>query len=1609
MEAQFDFSPTAANGNPFKWNIFNSHRSWELGGSGAETHGTLGVSSNSISPLELLSFLQCTTKHEKWGPLSVKYNDFTPCFTGLLFTVVAALMILLGAHQIVLLRRSKVSVGNRINWSFYTKILLVVLQVAFSIAVAATYPGLRTGIIFTSLNLTVAANAVALALHYLEEFKSHIPNGILLFYWLLQIILHLGRDINLQLRHQLDSPYATLVILSTVNALVILLVEIFFPMKPIDYYARLRRESPYDRANVFSKITFEWIGGLMKKGYNQYLTEQDLPPLPRSLKASATTKDFNHYWNRQPANGKSIFWATANAFGVEFLLGGLFKGAQDCLAFIQPQLLRLLIQFVNDYSKSSKRGEPLPLTRGLLIAFGMFVVSLVQTACLHQYFQRAFDLGMKIRSSLSSAVYDKSLVLSNESKQESSTGDIVNLMSVDVQRLQDLVQNLQIIWSGPFQIVICLYSLHGLIGNAMWAGVAIMLIMIPLNAVIAKTQKKLQKTQMKYKDKRSRLINEILNNIKSLKLYAWEMPYLERLDHVRNDLELQNLKKMGIFMATANFTWNLAPFLVSCSTFAVFVLTQKKSLSTDLVFPALSLFNLLTFPLAVVPMVITNIVEAQVAIGRLTKYFTSSELQGNAVTKLPPAKNIGDVALSIKNGTFLWSKANGEQNYKVALSNINLTSKKGQLDCIVGKVGSGKSSIIQAILGDLYKLDGEVTLHGKVAYVSQVPWIMNGTVKDNVLFGHKYDAEFYQNVLKACALTVDLAILPKGDKTEVGEKGISLSGGQKARLSIARAVYARADVYLLDDPLSAVDEHVGKHLTDHVLGPQGLLKSKCKVLATNNIRVLSIADNLHMVSGGRLIEQGTYDDIMEQPNSKLRQLVEEFGSKRENATPSRTPTPTIKEAKREQAVTGAPNLVPDQIPNKADEYKTVNDDDDVDTQNLESDVDVDIEGISLRRASDASYIPDDERDPEQYLAEEREAADAEEDEDVKQRKEHIEQGKVKWEVYTEYAKACGPVNVMIFLGCAIISYLVNVASTFWLEHWSEVNTKYGYNPHVGKYLGIYFLLGIGYSFSSLIQNVSLWILCTIQGSKIIHNTMAHSVIRAPMSFFETTPIGRILNRFSNDIYKIDEVIGRVFNMFFSNAIRVTLTIVVISFSTWQFLFLIIPLGFLYVYYQQYYLRTSRELKRLDSVTRSPIFANFQESLVGVSTIRAYGKEDRFKFMNQYRVDQNMKAYHPAINSNRWLAVRLEFLGSIIILGAAGLSILTLSSGHLTAGLVGLSVSYALQITQSLNWIVRMTVEVETNIVSVERCLEYSRLKSEAPEVIPGHVPQANWPNEGEIKFQDYSTKYRPELDLVLKNINIDIKPREKIGIVGRTGAGKSSITLALFRIIEAFSGDIVIDDIRTDSIGLYDLRHKLSIIPQDSQVFEGTIRSNLDPTDEYTDDQIWRALELSHLKDHVMKMYEEETNSTNDTTNDGRANNATATAAAAEKEKILSPLEVKITEGGTNLSIGQRQLMCLGRVLLKLTNSNVLVLDEATAAVDVETDQILQQTIRTEFKDKTIITIAHRLNTILDSDRILVLNQGQVAEFDKPSVLLQNKDSLFYALCKQGGFVEDEE
>ncbi|KAK9454988.1 P-loop containing nucleoside triphosphate hydrolase protein, partial [Dipodascopsis uninucleata] len=989
----------------------------------------------------------------------------------------------------------------------------------------------------------------------------------------------------------------------------------------------------------------------------------------------------------------------------------------------------------------------------------------------------------------------------------------------------------------------------------------------------------------------------------------------------------------------------------------MYVLTNDKPLTTDIVFPAMTLFNLLSTPLQQLPQAITMLGEASVSAARLTNFMNAPELQPDAVKRLEAAKTRDQVAVSIESGTFKWdeNEANGP-----ALKDINLTVKATQLACIVGRVGNGKSALLQAILGDMLKLSGRVTVRGHVAYCSQVPWIVNTTFKDNILFGKRFDQDFYERTIRACALLDDIAVLPDGDDTLVGEKGISLSGGQKARLALARAVYARADVYLLDDPLSAVDQHVGQHLIDNVFGPRGILASKTKIMATNAITVLNQADIILMLRKGEIVETGCYNDVVRKKNSELYNLISEFGHERNLVQDEET---SVKDG-NDTDITVIPPASDDSIAEITSKID-INDPlqrDDSDTDDAtayESDsqlvTDMRFYDHTLRRASTASF-----KKPSLFVdVPNRRSA---------QSREHVEQGNVKLSVYEQYLKAGGMKMFAFYFLLIFTANSLNVGGNLWLKKWSETNTEYGGNPDKEKFIGVYLGFGLGTGLFTLMNTVMLFLI-SVRAAKYLHDTMLYHVIRSPMSFFDTTPLGRIINRFTADINRIDDVIARVLTNFFLQTFKVVFSLFVITSSNPTFILFIIPLGYLYISYQKFYRMTSRELKRLESISRSPVYAHFQESLTGASTIRAYSQINRFNYTSDYHVDVNNQAYYASMISRRWLSIRLEFFGAMVIFLAALLSIIAVSYGRLSPGLVGLTMTYALQIRESLGLIVRVTVEVEVSTVSVERILEYSELPMEAPEVIEENRPPQAWPTQGSVEFHDYSTRYREGLDLVLKNIDLRIKPREKIGVVGRTGAGKSSLTLALFRIIEPVGGFIAIDRLNTNRIGLKDLRGRLAIIPQDSQAYEGLVRENIDPGWKHTDEELWRVLELSHLKTHV--------------------------------EQMEGKLYAKVQEGGSNFSVGQRQLMSLARALL--TPSKILVLDEATAAVDVETDQIIQETIRKEFKDRTILTIAHRLNTIIDSDRIIVLSHGRVAEFDTPERLLADENSMFYALCKQGG------
>ena len=1115
---------------------------------------------------------------------------------------------------------------------------------------------------YTSIAVIVSLGFI-FAVQYLEHSRSRNPNGVALFYWVFFVIAYAVKLRSLVSREAFKNrlPFFIIFTISLGLGMLEFILEYFVPKKQSVYDALgAEDECPMEYADVFSILTFGWMTPMMKFGYKNFLTQDDLWNLRQRDTTKATGDLLQQAWDLELEKKKPSLWiAMGRAFGGPYLRGAMIKTISDALAFVQPQLLRLLITFVESYRNGN---EPQPAIRGVAIALAMFATSVCQTAALHQYFQRAFETGMRVKASLTAMIYGKALRLSNESRATKSTGDIVTYMSVDQQRLSDLCQWGQQLWSAPFQIMLCMISLYKLVGVSCFAGVAAMIIMIPINGIIARFMKRLQLSQMKYKDSRARLMTEILNNMKSIKLYAWGSAFMEKLSHVRNDLELNNLRKIGAAQSFATFTWSSTPFFVSCSTFAVFVLVNDKPLTTDLVFPALTLFNLLTFPLTVLPMVITSIVEATVAVGRLTAFFTADELQEDAVRFIDePATHSGDESVSLRDATFTWDKNQG----KNALENINFRANKGELTCVVGRVGAGKSSLLQSILGDLWKIRGEVLVCGRIAYVAQQPWVMNASVKENIVFGHRWDPHFYNQTINACALADDFRQLPDGDQTEVGERGISLSGGQKARLSLARAVYARADVYLLDDVLSAVDQHVGRHLIDNVLGSNGLLNGKARILATNAINILKDADYMYLLRDRTILEKGTYQQLMAM-RGEVSNLVKSASKEEEEQQESEgEQSPSIGGMESDDSTTAVESGYQDELdPEEAEEARQH------------------VGGLapirpgptgrstarktsynSLRRASTASF-----HGPMGQVTDEEVGLKS------KQTKETSEQGKVKWSVYTTYAKESNLVAVAIYAAALLAAQTAQIGGSFWLKRWSEINERTGRNPEVGKYIGIYFAFGIGGAALVVIQTLLLWIFCSIEASRKLHDRMAFAIFRSPMSFFETTPVGRILNRFSSDIYRVDEVIARTFNMLFVNTGRAAFTLGVIAFSTPVFLVLVLPLGIVYAVYQKYYLRTSRELKRLDSVSRSPIYAHFQESLGGVSTIRAYRQQGRFALENEWRMDANLRAYFPSVSANRWLAVRLEFIGSVIIFASAVFAIVSVTSGSgLSAGMVGLAV------------------------------------------------------------------------------------------------------------------------------------------------------------------------------------------------------------------------------------------------------------------------------------------------------------------------------------------------
>ncbi|KAF4093148.1 hypothetical protein AMELA_G00028850 [Ameiurus melas] len=1388
-----------------------------------------------------------------------------------------------------------------------------------------------------------------------ERMKGVQSSGVMLNFWLVALVCATV-TFRSKILQALDEPaaidlfrYTTFYIYYALLLISLILSCISDQLPLFSPAVKDPNPCPEAGASFLSRISFWWITGLMMRGYKKPLEEKDLWSLNPDDESQMVVPQLVRRWNHECNKGKrpedkavyspkrstkaeekdgqpieeseiliskasqktrepSLFLALCRTFGPYFLISFVYKIIHDVLMFVGPEILRLLIQFVNDSSA--------PSWHGYFYTALLFVCTCIQTLILQRYFHVCFVSGMRLRTAIVGAVYRKALVITNAARRTSTVGEIVNLMSVDAQRFMDLITYINMIWSAPLQVILALYFLWQNLGPSVLAGVAVMVLMVPVNAVIAMKTKTYQVAQMKSKDSRIKLMNEVLNGIKVLKLYAWELAFKDKVSQIRES-ELRVLKKAAYLAAVSTFTWVCAPFLVALSTFAVYVLVDENNiLDAQKAFVSLALFNILRFPLNMLPMVISSMVQASVSLKRLRVFLSHEELEEDsvdrrAVTGAPDSVRIVD-------GTFSWSKDDPP-----ALKRINVCIPEGALVAVVGQVGSGKSSLLSTLLGEMHKQEGFVSVKGSVAYVPQQAWIQNATLKENIVFGQQMKESYYWRVLEACALLPDLEILPGGDDTEIGEKGVNLSGGQKQRVSLARAVYCGCSVYLLDDPLSAVDAHVGKHIFEKVIGPQGLLQGHTRVLVTHGLSFLPQVDLILVMEDGQIREAGSYTELLDRNAAFAEFLRSHTNTEQEEESEGVGDTAPQKTLENGGP---APPLRQSQVSLNAGTAKQKTESNDVNEQKTKS--------------ADAAKLTEADK---------------------------AKTGRVKLAVFWEYMKAIGVCLSIFSILLFLVHHVASLGSNYWLSLWTDDPVINGTQPNRDMRLGVYGALGLSQGIAVFCYSISVSI-GGILASRYLHETMLHNVLRSPMSFFERTPSGNLVNRFSKETDTIDSVIPSIIKMFMGSMFNVLGSCAVILIATPLVAIIILPLGLFYFFVQRFYVASSRQLKRLESVSRSPVYTHFSETLLGTSVIRAFGVQKRFIGESDRRVDHNQKAYFPSIVANRWLAVRLEFVGNCIVMFAAFFAVIARDS--LSPGIVGLSISYALQVTASLNWLVRMSSEMETNIVAVEKVKEYEETEKEAEWRLEKSSVPAGWPTGGHIEIRNFGLRYRQDLDLAVRDISVTIEGGEKVGIVGRTGAGKSSLTLGLFRIIEAAQGEISIDGVNIAELGLHELRSRITIIPQDPVLFSGSLRMNLDPFDGYSDEEVWKALELAHLKTFVSGLQEK--------------------------------LNHECSEGGENLSLGQRQLVCLARALLRKTK--ILVLDEATAAVDVETDELIQSTIRTQFEECTVLTIAHRLNTIMDYTRVLVLDKGQMVEFDSPSSLIA-KRGIFYRMAKDSGLV----
>jgi len=1278
-----------------------------------------------------------------------------------------------------------------------------------------------------------------------------------------------------------------------------------------------RPPSPESQVGWFGFLAFTWFDGIVSTAYKRDQEESKLEQvdLYQLCDVDLPTRHLDrleHEWAKELSRPEpSLIAAMSRAFFLEVLQTGWIKLINDAGHFAGPFMLNRILAFVQDGSTH--------VGVGYMYAAVITISSGLQAFAMAHYFQKGYRTGMRLRASLILMVYQKALRVSPWAGQTPSTassaspsatpngdagaerrrcpfgrrgarahpapraqvggiGQMTNLISADTDKFTFLMPYFNLLWSAPLQLVICFSMLIAYVQWALLAGLFVMFFFMWTSSIVQKKARSLQAEAMKAKDTRLKLQVELLKIVKIIKLYAWETTIEDRVKELRNkEMALQlkyKLWNMVVFMS-----FNLSPTIVSLTTFSFYTMVMGKNLDAATAFTALSLFNIITFPLSFLPMMYGFLIQARVSADRIRAFLLAQEVDARPGPPQNPSNAVELVASSLT-----WPDGS------TLLNGVDLKLTPGSLTCIVGKTGSGKSGLLYALLGEL-SVDpqkGHVGLGGSIGYCAQNAWIRNATVRDNITGGANVNEDRYQEVIHACCLIQDFETLTDGDNTLIGDRGINLSGGQKQRVALARAVYADPDIYILDDVLSALDSHVATHICGQLLrGP--LFKGKTVVLVTHSSKAYALADVIVALGGNEVKFKGSYQDFN---RSGLVDAVAD------------SPTET-RDSSRTQVASGSEPTSPKKSPGE--------------------------------KKSNTTNKP---------------------------AQEERRQGAVSFAVYKAYMSACGGcLPVGFFFLTVVLGEGSKNLSDVWLTHWSNGGDTASSSLGYAIIALITLCMGLIYVLARVFVGQA--------ASRRLHENCVHALLRAKMSFYDTTPTGQILNRLAEDTnildYNLPQTLG-------ANCVwvwRSAAIVIVCMIVGWYLVFLLVPMFFIYGRLSRRYLPATRDLRRLDASARSPIFHHFGETMNGITTIRAMRQQTKSFLINVQKMEVQMEAYYLVNTAARWLSLRLQFNGTVLVGSVAALGVGLSAGGHLNPGVVGLAITYAMKLTDTLNQVNRESADRETQMVSVERMHQYScDVEPEAALEIPDRDPPATWPSRGDLDLHNVTMRYRPELPIVLDNLSVSIKGGQRIGVVGRTGCGKSSLMLTLLRIIEPQAGVVTLDEVDTANIGLHTLRRSAAIIPQDPSILTGSVRFNLDPFNTKEDRVLWQVLEKAQL---------------------------------AKRVESAGGLDSNIEEGGSNYSVGEMQLLCLARALLRRQEQGgLLLLDEATSALDAETDKTIQEAIRSEF-NCTTITIAHRIRTLLDYDRVLVLSEGKVVEFGSPKELFHKDGSLFRSLALEDG------